>query len=773
MSDIADLGFRVNSQPVKEAANDLNALAPAADKAERATDRFNRGIGQIVGAVNKATSVLERIETSIGRLATTEMRAEKATENLSQSFGVASASMRAFDSVTASVTMQMGTLVTSASRVDTAMEQEAASINTATAAVQKHSQALMIANDNLKATSFNAGGIAAQFQDVGVTAAMGMNPLVIGLQQGTQLSGQLMMMQGNLWTNLKAGLLAVISPLSLLTIGFITLLAVGIQFVKWGKLAESVLNTIADVLVPIAPYAVAAAAGLALFYAPAIIAGIGTVIVSLARLAAQAVVTGAALIAANPVGALVLGFAAVATAAVIFRDDLAKILGRDIVQDAQNGVNWIIGAFVGGFNSIRDTWGLLPAAMADLTVQAAQGVLDGIVSMINDTRTQIIEFLTWAQMTLSAIPGFGTTAGALAGVMAGSGAFTAPQLPNPNAGAAAYVGNATGNAMSSAMGVDYVGQTVELIQRGASGAADALRGLATAAGAAGTETDKAAKAAEKAAEAYRKVTDGAREFIAEQRLEAQALGMSSVQANTLRYAQQLLNQATAEGRTLTAAQRVELLGLAGQMAQTEFQTQQLTDAYNFGKSTLGSFFGDLKSGLMDGTSLWGSFAQAGLNALSSIADKALEMAANGIWDMIFSGIMGGIGGGSLGNTIGGGITGAFKGGSLQFASGGYTGNMSPSQPAGVVHGQEYVLNANATRRIGIDTLNAMNDNRPVSSETSGGNIVHYAPVYQISGVGLSKDDLEQVMRDHDEQFINDLPNQLQAIQADPRRRKHG
>ncbi|MDN8246507.1 hypothetical protein QZK48_08135 [Acinetobacter baumannii] len=43
-----------------------------------------------------------------------------------------------------------------------------------------------------------------------------------------------------------------------------------------------------------------------------------------------------------------------------------------------------------------------------------------------------------------------------------------------------------------------------------------------------------------------------------------------------------------------------------------------------------------------------------------------------------------------------------------FATGGYTGNIGTSDIAGVVHGQEYVLNASATKRIGVDTLNALN-----------------------------------------------------------------
>lgn len=54
------------------------------------------------------------------------------------------------------------------------------------------------------------------------------------------------------------------------------------------------------------------------------------------------------------------------------------------------------------------------------------------------------------------------------------------------------------------------------------------------------------------------------------------------------------------------------------------------------------------------------------------------------------------------------ITSAIAGLSPQgFKSGGYTGNMGASQVAGVVHGQEYVFDAQSTKRIGVDNLNAM------------------------------------------------------------------
>lgn len=51
-----------------------------------------------------------------------------------------------------------------------------------------------------------------------------------------------------------------------------------------------------------------------------------------------------------------------------------------------------------------------------------------------------------------------------------------------------------------------------------------------------------------------------------------------------------------------------------------------------------------------------------------------------------------------------------------FKSGGYTGNGGTSQVAGVVHGQEYVLNAEATKRVGKGTLDALNSGASIGDE---------------------------------------------------------
>ncbi|MCK3776473.1 phage tail tip lysozyme [Ensifer sesbaniae] len=91
-----------------------------------------------------------------------------------------------------------------------------------------------VANDNLpflgrNARSFETANIAAQFQDIGVTAAMGMSPLMIALQQGTQLSSVIASMERPA-QGLLAAFTSLISPISLVTIGLVAGAAALIQY---------------------------------------------------------------------------------------------------------------------------------------------------------------------------------------------------------------------------------------------------------------------------------------------------------------------------------------------------------------------------------------------------------------------------------------------------------------------------------------------------------------------------------------------------------------
>lgn len=135
------------------------------------------------------------------------------------------------------------------SEIRTAHAQGALSENEMTAAISRHRQMTLASIDAIKgrnreltkppvvpndtpfhgAQAFQTANIAAQFQDVAVTSAMGMPWWQIGLQQGTQMASVVGTMERPV-QGLMAAFTSLISPVSLVTIGLTAASAAAIQY---------------------------------------------------------------------------------------------------------------------------------------------------------------------------------------------------------------------------------------------------------------------------------------------------------------------------------------------------------------------------------------------------------------------------------------------------------------------------------------------------------------------------------------------------------------
>ncbi|RWX74442.1 phage tail tape-measure protein [Neorhizobium lilium] len=512
----------------------------------------------------------------------------------------------------------------------------------------------------------NVGNIAAQFQDIAVTAAMSMNPLQIALQQGTQLVGVLGAME-NPVKGLATAFLSLLSPLSLVTIGLVAAAAAGIQMVNWPKAAGAALRGLAGVLGTIAPYAIGAAAALALLYSPAIIGGVIQLIALLGRLVVQLAAVTIAFAAANPAVAFVLGITAAVAAANIFRDELAQIFGRDIVADAKSGVNAIIGAFIGGYQGIKAAWSALPSALSDVVYSTATAVIKGIESMVNAVASKINDFIAGIEGTLKQLPfgmGEGVTMGRLNDKMDFGG------VTNPNPGAAAGLQDGVMSAIKGAQGKDYLGSIVAGIASAAGKGSAALKDLAGWMTKVDDKGKKKGGAGGKSeTEKYSDIVNGANRRIASLKAESDAIGMTEEAAAKLQYQQDLLNEAQSKGITLTSSQRSELSELAGKMAGIESETRRAKEALDDAKDATKGFLGDLRQGLMNGEGFWKSFGSAALNVLNKILDKIEGQ----LVDALFS--LGGSGSSSRGSIFGSLLGGIGK--LFGFANG------TPSAPGGL------------------------------------------------------------------------------------------
>lgn len=94
-------------------------------------------------------------------------------------------------------------------------------------------------NRVVRTSRFHTANLAAQFNDIGVMMASGQSPFILAVQQGTQISQVLGSMGGTAkqtFSALGAGLMQMVSPMSLLTIGII---AGAAALVQWGMAAFS------------------------------------------------------------------------------------------------------------------------------------------------------------------------------------------------------------------------------------------------------------------------------------------------------------------------------------------------------------------------------------------------------------------------------------------------------------------------------------------------------------------------------------------------------
>ncbi|MBC7313615.1 MAG: phage tail length tape measure family protein, partial [Rhizobium sp.] len=93
------------------------------------------------------------------------------------------------------------------------------------------------------AGAFQTSNIAAQFQDIAVTSAMGMSPLQIALQQGTQLAAVMGTMERPA-AGLLAAFTSILSPVSLMTIAVTGLTAASIQYFTSAESGAKTVETL-------------------------------------------------------------------------------------------------------------------------------------------------------------------------------------------------------------------------------------------------------------------------------------------------------------------------------------------------------------------------------------------------------------------------------------------------------------------------------------------------------------------------------------------------
>lgn len=420
---------------------------------------------------------------------------------------------------------------------------------------------------------FVSSNILAQIQDIAVTSAMNMNPLLIAMQQGTQLQYILANSNAPL-KDFVAGLKSAFNASGMLAIGLTGLVAVGIQMVDWVSVGKTGLNGLADVFEFVAEnadtFAIAmAAAGVALvaFNAGAIVSTIG----NLAKLGATAVVAGAKMAAAwimgmGPLGWVLTGIAAITTAVLAFGDKLRKVFGDDFIDTVKFAINKTIGLFAVAFNSI-------------------------------------IKGAAWVWEKLKSIVGGEGPAKSLMDTLAESN--------------------------SKVWNKDFIGDATTGIRAGATAVAEKLRDWSTHLG----ESEKKTK---KIRDYWKDINLSAQQKIDDLVMKRNLLGAGTYKSTYIQTLADLKQQAEGHGIELTPDKISQLEKLAEVTAKETYETERLTEAYKEGKSVFKGFFTDMRQGLLDGESAWVSFGNAVLNVLNKIQEKLLDKSTDILFDSLWT-----------------------------------------------------------------------------------------------------------------------------------------
>lgn len=641
MTDIAKLGFSVETTDLEDAIVKLNKIKPAAQGASSAANALEKSLTQASKAQRQAALEAARAEEqkarrtlaslrASGTATKAEIEAARATQLRSRETIeiIKELNQKAKATIAAAKADRVAADATDAATV--ALRKNNSELNAVAAGVGgrgggvsggRRGGVVGVANDQLP-NRFNTANIAAQFQDIGVTAAAGQAPLTIALQQGTQLSAILNSMENPL-RGIAAAFTSIINPVSLLSIGLVALIAAGLQVLDWGNILSSVLNGLADAIEYTTPFVLSLGAALTVLYSPAIITGIRTVIASIVAMGVQALAAGAKIAAAwviaNPVTAIAAAIAAISGLVGAVLLSFAKTN-----ETVRNSVNTIIGFFYGLFQSAVEIFRLVGKATADLFLSAWTGMLNILAGLLNAT---LIKPLNYALEKL--------------------GKDTIDLLDtdykSPFAdweSDALAMGDTLKKIMREAGEKDFVGG----IEAGIDNVTGKIRAFA--------DKIKFGGDAEKEADKYRKIVEGAERRVATLEAEREALFLTEQEAEKLRIETGLLNQAQQQGITLTAQQRTELAGLAGTLAQTQLEIDRTKEALEFAKTTSKGFFDDLSNGIREGKGLWESFGDAVVNALNRIADKMLELAFDDLFTGLASPSVSGGSGGFLGSIAG-------------------------------------------------------------------------------------------------------------------------
>jgi hypothetical protein len=605
---IRRLTIEARTHGVTEAATAARALSGAVDGVTAATQRSERAAQSADGAL-----------ASLKRRYDETYRAEMAYAKAERTLGMAQEQGK----VSLQERLRLQSLVAERHGLATTLiQREATALNTLTNATKSYAAA----NQNL-----NTANLAAQFQDIGVTAAMGMSPLQIALQQGTQLQAILGPMgAAGAVKALGSAFVSLINPVSLVTLAVTGLTAYAIQYFMTVEdetsKAEADLNKHADTVARVAdrwgdalPQVKAYAAELerASELADVRTATGATIEAEFTR--AEASLERFTTAARGALETPFYGAADAATPLINAMYDLEAAAAAFSEEHARGG-------------DVSDEFARIQRTLNELITSGAVPATGALRNAVNQLEAAY-------------------RGAAQAAAQAAAAAASIDGMP----GRKGRLGGLTDDQFNARFGGRYADPWKDIFP-------DLYKKSGTSRG---------EREAERLAKQYDQIIARSEQFIAQQELEARVLDMTAEAASALRHEQQMLNDAMNAGIKLTPAQAAEIKSYAEQMARAE---ADLADAkrvkdvqrawMDVGKTIAGVFERSAKNG---GDFFDAMMSQAG--QLGQALQKALEKSGHGTAGGMIGAGLGGLGMGyhsqsPLAGALGGAMNGLSVGASM-------------------------------------------------------------------------------------------------------------
>lgn len=231
---VASLGFKIDSAQASSAAVDLEKLYAAAAKMETAAESLTTSAGALAGALKRVGDETKKIPPAAKPFQDQDdhVRAFRAEiERLTVKYQPLAQAAKTYEAAVEEINRAHRLGIINAQQMQRALDGERMAYERLKTSAMGAGHAIQAANQNGRAGSERAAGINAgyQFQDIAVTAAMGMNPLMIGLQQGTQLASVLATMERPV-AGLAAAFASIISPVTLVTVGLVAGVSALVQY---------------------------------------------------------------------------------------------------------------------------------------------------------------------------------------------------------------------------------------------------------------------------------------------------------------------------------------------------------------------------------------------------------------------------------------------------------------------------------------------------------------------------------------------------------------